>query len=291
MTADPIRVFIGSADRSVLEQHVLQWSILRNTRSPVDFYIMNGTYNRVVRVGGEAVENFLDPWLLRENTGTPFTFFRYAIPRYCGSGRAIYLDSDQLLLTDIEELWRTPLDGVSATMCQAYRKGRWATSVMLFDCSRFALDLPAILKAIEAGLLSLEDLNYLTERFRAIYDLQIRPLPPSWNSFDSYGPSTKLIHFTNLNTQPWRFLSHPAEELWMAHLHGAYTDNYVTDEMIREAIEEEEYRPDLLERARMGLRLSWSERLRRRARAVVENAKFMTPRQYLYNLRVGVQRL
>lgn len=290
MTADPIRVFIGSADRSVLEQYVLQWSILKNTQSPVDFYVMNGTHNRVARVGGEAVENFLDPRLVRENTATPFTFFRYAIQHYCGSGRAIYLDSDQLLLTDIDELWRMPLDGAGASMCQAYRKGRWATSVMLFDCSRFALDLPAILMDIEAGSLTFEDLNYLTERFRARYPVQIKALSPGWNSFDCYGTSTKLIHFTNLNTQPWRYWSHPAEELWVAHLHGAYKDNYVTDDIIRQAIEEG-CRPDLLELARTGLRLSQPERLRRRARAVVENAKFMTPRQYLYNLQVGIQRM
>lgn len=175
-------------------------------------------------------------------------------------------------------------------MCQAYRKGRWATSVMLFDCARFALDLPAILEDIEGGRLTFEDLNYLTERFRVGYPVQIRPLPPGWNSFDCYGPSTKLIHFTNLNTQPWRFRSHPAEELWVAHLHGAYKDNYVTDDIIRQAIEDG-CRPDLLELAKTGLRLSGPERLRRRARAVVENAKFMTPRQYLYNLQVGIQRM
>ena len=290
MTAAAIRVFIGSADRSVLEQYVLQWSILQTTKSPVDFYVMNGTHNRVVGSGGETVENFLDPRLVRESTATPFTFFRYAIPQYCGSGRAIYIDSDQLLLTDIDELWRAPLEQADASMCQAYRKGRWATSVMLFDCSRFALDLPAILGDIEAGQLTLEDLNYLTERFRAKYPLRIEKLHPGWNSFDCYGESTKLIHFTNLNTQPWRFLSHPAEELWIAHLHGAYKDNYVTDKIILQAIDQG-CRPDLLELAKTGLRLSGPERLRRRARAVVENAKFMTPRQYLYNLQVGIQRV
>ena len=291
MTSGPIRVFIGSADRSLLEQYVLQWSILKNTRSPVDFYIMNGTHNRVVRSGGAPVDNFLDPRLIQQNKATPFTFFRYAIPRYCGSGRAIYLDSDQLLLTDIDELWQTSLDGADASMCQAYRKGRWATSVMLFDCAHFALDLPAILDGIEGGDLAFEDLNYLTERFRVRYPVRIRTLAPGWNSFDCRLKATKLIHFTNLNTQPWRFYNHAEEELWAEHLQGAYRDKYVTDDIIQAAIEEHGCRPDLLHLARTGLRLNGRERLKRRARAVVENAKFMTPRQYLYNLQVRIQRM
>lgn len=292
MTTTPIRIFIGSADRSILEQLVLQWSIVNKTRKTVEFYIMNGTHNKIMGADGDAVEGFLDPALFRQNLSTPFTFFRYGIPQFCNyEGRAIYLDADQLLLCDIDELWQMPLDQNDALMCQAYRNGKWATSVMLFDCSRFRLDLGEILTEVEEGLYSLEDLNYLTEQFRQKHPFQIGVLAPAWNSFDWYDANTKLIHFTNLRMQPWRYTINPNEDLWMAHLQGAYKDNYVDKEILRKAIDEEGYRQDLVELAESGLQLSAREKLERRMKAIMANAKFMTPKQYLYNLYVGIQRI
>lgn len=292
MAVAPIRIFIGSADRSILEQRVLQWSILTRTKHPVDFFVMNGTSNAILRDNGDKVEDFLDARLMHQNLSTPFTFFRYAIPQFCAySGRAIYIDSDQLVFADIDDLWSRPLDGTGVSMCRAYRPGRWATSVMLFDCEKCRLDLPAVLADIEAGKLTYTDLNFITDAFRAAYPIAIQVLEPEWNSLDCYSTSTKLIHFTNLRMQPWRFTMHPAEELWVMYLQGAYRDGYVTRELIEHAIAEHGCRSDLVDLAERGLRLSPFERWKRRLAAIVKNAKFMTPRQYLYNLRVGIQRV
>jgi hypothetical protein len=292
MSQAPVRVFIGSADRSIIEQRVLQWSVQKRTRAPVEFYILNGTHGEVRGPRGEPVPNPLGDRLRRMSTATPFTFFRYAIPELCGfAGRAIYCDADQLVMDDIEELWSTPLGDAGAAMCPAYRRGRWATSVMVLDCAKFRLDLPAVLGDVERGELSLVDLNYFTDRFLARYPLKITPLAPVWNSLDCPGRDVKLLHFTNLNMQPWRFTMHPAEELWAEHLQAAYRDGYLNRQMIRDAIDKEGYRPDLLDMAEKGVRLGLWERLKRRLGAVVMNAKFMTPRQYLYNLHIGIQRI
>src|SRR3546814_12816555 len=45
-----------------------------------------------------------------ERWATPFSGFRWAVPAYCGyEGRAIYMDTDTLVLDDIAALWRAPM--------------------------------------------------------------------------------------------------------------------------------------------------------------------------------------
>jgi hypothetical protein len=102
---------------------------------------------------------------------TGFSLIRWEIPRICNyEGYAIYLDVDMILMSDIKELWdmRTPKSNL--------RMIDGANEVMVTDCS------------------------YRSPSFNAI--------PKEWNCEDYDYPNwkleeAKLIHFTDLKSQPW----------------------------------------------------------------------------------------
>ena len=67
---------------------------------------------------------------------TGFSFYRFAIPEMCHyEGRALYLDADILVLSDLEELIRKDMLGKGA-LARPAPPISWYTSVMLLDCSK-----------------------------------------------------------------------------------------------------------------------------------------------------------
>lgn len=121
------------------------------------------------------------------NWATPFSGFRWAIPKLCGyEGRAIYMDVDTLVRADIAELWEMDLAGKVVASRDARR-----FCVSLWDCAA-ARDygdlLPNAVRGNEA----------LVRRF---------PATANWNCLDGDGlpfddPSIRCLHFTDIATQP-----------------------------------------------------------------------------------------
>ena len=110
---------------------------------------------------------------MAESGCTGFSKVRHAVPeiaRNMGHLHCIYLDVDMLVLGDISELWD-------------YRaNGRWVclldgtTEVSVIDTRSHAARYPRI--------------------------------PPAWNAEDQVFDGMKLLHFTDLSTQPW-IADHP----------------------------------------------------------------------------------
>src|SRR6056300_83223 len=97
MSNTAIKIFIGTSDSQdkIIEQ-VYLFSLFKNTDAELDI-----TFMRPKKMG----------WT-RNNWGTPFTSFRYAVPELCNfKGRAIYTDVDMINFRDIKELWETDLEG------------------------------------------------------------------------------------------------------------------------------------------------------------------------------------
>ena len=182
-----IRVFIGTdGDIHQDAEKVLEYSIRNNTNQPVDVTFM--------RPG----------W---KNGVTGFTTHRYMIPMLCNfEGYAIYLDVDMIALEDLEDLWgyRTP--------------GKWCTTnaqdddVSVIDCSAFTdLNDVELLKKAPGG----QTKQIVRRQIGNRYFANISPL---WNVEDKVIPNAKLIHYTALNTQPWKpnpkeqYKDHPSPE-------------------------------------------------------------------------------
>jgi hypothetical protein len=148
------------------------------------------------------------------------------VPALAGhAGRALYLDSDMLCLADVAALFDCSLQGAHFLALPS-EFGRadwplWRTSVMPVDCDATRFDLPAIYKDVEQGNFRAGDFLQLAPSFLARHPYRIGRLDPAWNRLDAWDAGTRLVHFTDLARQPWRFPGHPQGHLWFAWLRSA----------------------------------------------------------------------
>lgn len=227
----PVRVFIGSGEASLLERKTLIHSLRENTRRELDIYVFNGTHNAIER---NQDEPFLAPLPLKVKyrNFTEFSNYRFLIPEICGhEGRAIWLDSDMVCLRDIGDLFDTPMDGCQfLAKSEAYQgDGSWGLSVMLIDCARCRFDLESYFDEIDQGRFTSSDMHQMLPPFLNHHPFQIGKLDPRWNEFDRFDDQTKLIHYTNLKSQPWKFPGHPYGELWFRYFRAAIKAGVVTE--------------------------------------------------------------
>ena len=96
---------------------VLEYSVRKHTKQPVDIVWMQLSRdpNSFWYSNPEADEGWhTELW------ATPFSGFRWAIPEYCGfEGRAIYMDTDVIVLCDLAEMWTHPMDNNSIVIAKA----------------------------------------------------------------------------------------------------------------------------------------------------------------------------
>ena len=231
--ASMIRVFVAATPSEWLPTQVLAQSIRETTHAPVEVTPIY-TLNRAIPA----------PKSRDNKPRTPFSFQRFLIPEACGySGRAIYLDSDMLVFHDIAQLWNHPLGGLSMQTVASGNDGRRGQfSVMLLDNEQLAWNIDDIVAQLDSG-----QLTYA----RLMYDMCLAPsigydISPAWNSLERYEPGrTSLLHYTDMNTQPWVSLRNPVGHLWVACLRRAISAGFITEaDLIRE-IEQGHVRPSL----------------------------------------------
>lgn len=191
----PIRVFVGCAanNEDIESFAVLEYTLRKYASEPVEIEWMRQSPDP---------DDFWAGW----NTSgwvTPFSGFRYGIPARCGfEGRAIYMDSDMILLDDIAKLWNTPLLPNAAIVAKGAAK---RLCVMLMDCEKLArYTAPIEQIRSQAGY-------YRTQRDKWLGTLGlVQPFRAheNWNCLDGEGykdlshPDIKCIHYTAIDTQP-----------------------------------------------------------------------------------------
>jgi len=251
---EPIRIFIGSSINNRVEQKVHCYTIKKHTQHPVEFHIIDGLNGCVENLTTGEVKQLPTDISQYIPGATAFSLARWAIPEWCNyQGRAIYCDSDQLALDDIAQLWNFELDDsfcalvpVKEAKCaphyvrrflQSYLKAEdtyYFSSVMLMDCEKAsAWTLEKLVELIRDNAFTLEDLMQLTAPFRDHFNLRLKTLPSEWNHLDVLRADSKIVHFTNLSTQPWRFHHNAISELW----DGLFLEAYDKGEVTRSDIE------------------------------------------------------
>lgn len=238
---EPVRVFIGSSGKNRVEQQVFVHSLRRHASAPVEVNIIDGDTGAARLHDGRVLS-------LPEGVGggvgraTAFSLARYAIPGWCGyRGRAVYCDSDQLAFADVAELARWDLQGatlaavpVRDAICAApYRRQHLAalsspaagyvlTSVMVIDCAQArAWDLQRIAAALDGRHLDYAELMFAGREFRERFATRVTALDPRWNCLDRVVAGSKLLHFTDLRSQPWLFPHSPVNDVWERELWAA----------------------------------------------------------------------
>lgn len=247
MVSEQVRVYVG-ADRSQrLAVKVLEHSIKRHTQLPVEVCAM---VDLPVRVPQDPLN-----W---QRTG--FSFSRFCIPELAGyEGKAIYLDADMLVFSDIAQLWNIPFDGAKVIIQEELPEARAQTNqkkgapakrvkqcaVMLLDCDRLSWKVDEIVSSLDAGDYNYEKLMY---DLCILEDSEIRyAIPFCWNSMEYYQPEeTALIHYTDMATQPWVYAQNEYGHLWLEEVRLMLKTGKITQAEIKKEIELGYFRPSLL---------------------------------------------
>lgn len=244
-----VKVFIGSGEASLLERKTLIHSLRKTTKRELDIYVLNGTHNAIELNDGEPTLAPMPLKIKYRNGATEFSLYRFLIPEICNyQGKAIFLDSDIVCLSDIGELFDTPLNGHSFLARKGgYRSNdHWALSVMLIDCEKAHFDLEATFAEIDQGLYEYSDFLGMSRKFLAHHPYSIGELDRSWNMLDDYDKDTKLIHYTNLFMQPWKYPNHPYGEFWFTDFREAVASGYITKQDIELSMVRSYVRRDLM---------------------------------------------
>lgn len=236
--SQPVRVFIGTEQKTEIARKVLEHSIRRQTSAEVEFVPMIGP-EWEYDISGIPV-------------GTGFSLRRWMIPAYCGfQGRAIYLDADTQAFADIEGLWRLPdlprVEQVKAPVVWAtFQTDKWSpkkpvpqTSVMVIDCRRaeafseFRIDL------------LLDDLRArpTKDHYGSVMHASWLPadriahVADKWNSLNKYeAGKTRILHYTKEDEQVWFRPDHPLSHLWQAELELTIKAGGITREEFEQAL-------------------------------------------------------
>lgn len=241
----PARVFVGCMPEQDLAYQVLEYSIHRHSSVSVTVERLHCA----IAAQGIIVPVPRHP----ANRGrTPFSFQRFAIPALCGrQGRAIYLDSDMLVLQDLRRLWAFPLGELQMASAAPPPTSRRPPqfSVMLLDCERLPWDVAELVAALDKG-----QLNYTA----LMHEMTTVPrweasLPWHWNSLEHYEPEhTCLLHFTDMNGQPWLNALHPQAALWCRYLLDAMAAGHIVPSAVAENVRLGHVRPSLLTQVERG---------------------------------------
>ncbi len=230
----PMRIFIGTDDSQILAAKTLEHSIRKHATRPVQvIHMRNLHYPKITNPNVKL--------------GTSFSLARFKIPELAGfEGRAMYCDADMQVFGDISELWELPFESQSV-LCtrQDYVPDAWKgnpafspgrqMSVMLLDCDRLKWDIDKIVS----------DLNAATYTYKQLMtDLCIVPeagirddLDPGWNCLEYYDPeTTKLLHYTNVPTQPWKSDRNPLRNVWLNGFREAADTGFIGLEEVAEAV-------------------------------------------------------
>lgn len=230
----PVRIYVASTASEALPVEVLEYSIKQHASATAS----------VIPLWGAGI-SIPKPQAPKNQPRTPFSFQRFLIPQVCGyEGRAIYLDSDMLVFKDIVNLWNRPFG--EANVLAAYsdsesgRKPQF--SVMLMNCSQLKWNIQQIVDQLDSGALSYEQLMYDFSLARTSAVIE-----PEWNSLEIFKPGqTALLHYTDMNTQPWVSHLNPLGYLWVRSLRQAIQDGAISRSFVEDEVRKGHVRPSLL---------------------------------------------
>ncbi len=237
---EEIRIFIGTDISQMGAAEVLKQSIMETASVPVRVETMERLH-------------IPQPKDVRQSQRTGFSFSRWAIPELCDyKGRALYIDADMMVFTDIKELWDWPLgsatiaivDGRDTSYCADWAKGnKNETSVMVLDCEKAKWSLASLIDGLDGQYdykAMMSDLCFLREE-----DI-LRTIPRRWNAMDYWDESVSLLHFTNVPTQPWVTVGNPYGHVWVNNLKRLISEGKVSHAFIKEQVDKGYFRPSLL---------------------------------------------
>ena len=142
----------------------------------------------------------------RKNDLQSFQLLRRMVPALLGyAGRALVIDPDVFAVGDVYELLSRDMGG-KAILCRErpYRRDGqtlYSSAVMLLDCAQLGRwDPEREIEGLFSGQLHMGPLLSLLD----VPPEDIGLFEKEWNDLDTLTSRTKLVHTTDVATQPWR---------------------------------------------------------------------------------------
>jgi len=220
------RIFIGTEPNQYVTQRVLQFSIDLHADGSVETIPVR---QKLARVGG-----------------TNFGFVRFQVPSFTSySGKAVYIDADQVVLDDINQLVNSLPSEFSIGLVtkpegtfnnKVIPEGN-QTSVMVLDCSKLSdWRIPEMFSNVVPNRESLLDGQIHYRDFMTLkwFDQSlVYSLAPTWNHFNLVRSDTKIVHFSHVRTQPWKNPAHELSDWWNDWLVRAVNARYISRARLR----------------------------------------------------------
>jgi hypothetical protein len=119
-------------------------------------------------------------------------------------------------------------------------------SVMLLDCAKLNWHAAALVADLDAGKYEYSQL--MSDFAMMPADKKQSWLEFEWNSLETYeARRTKLLHYTDMPTQPWVSNQNRNGEVWYAELRRAIADGFITTAEIHAEIAKRHVSPLLPE--------------------------------------------
>lgn len=206
---NPLKVFIQSNNKQLLGAELAKYSIIKRSKNLTeeDVVIMNCDEMETLQKNHKKKylrNGFQYNW--NKDDLQSFTLTRFLPPQLMNyQGRALVIDPDVFATENFDDDFLASLDMSQRPVfcCQEKIKGhtKYKTSVMLLDCANLRhWDWDQMIA----------DIFDLKLDYRQVMDLKLEDpdriglLSPEWNHYDYLDASTKLIHFTRRDTQPWK---------------------------------------------------------------------------------------
>ena len=229
----PVKVYVGTQPEQMLATKVLEYSIKKHASISVEVIPLH-----------TAIDNAKIKY--RSVAGkTPFSFQRFAIPMLKKfKGKAIYVDSDMQVFSDIRELWTWPMKDSQILAVHERTDDRKEPqfSVMVLNCEQLDWDVDKICEKIENCQVTYEDIVYKM----SLVDRISYGLPTRWNDLEHYKNGvTSLIHYTDMVLQPWITTNNKLARIWCEELIDAVAEGFIALDDIKEQIGKGWVRPSL----------------------------------------------
>jgi hypothetical protein len=137
--------------------------------------------------------------------------------------------------------------------CTSRRPGSppnsYDTSVMLLRCDRCPWNIRKVLDGLDRGLWDYCQVMCAGGRAAWLCGSGVLELDPAWNTFDALTGSTRLLHYTTREHQPWKNDALPSgrsREVWEHEVQEASHDMPILCQLVRDGVGAGLLKPGLL---------------------------------------------
>ena len=130
---------------------------------------------------------------------------------------------------------------------------------MVLDCERLDWDIEEIIRGFDEGKY---DYMQLMSELCVLQESEVNyGVPFEWNSLEHFDENTRLLHYTDMGTQPWVSPHNPLGYLWFAEVRKVLAAGKMDITQIHAAIKDGYFRPSLIQDIEFGHLVSEEEKM------------------------------